>query len=220
MNHPPSFLERPPFSSKKRTPHHHHTTTALSRDLEFYAIRLEPEQSLSLYGVIRFKKTLTWRDVLDHKGITIRSCIGCGIPPAKLYRMQPDIKEWIQRGKATAQDCEHMGPWKPNPFTDLGCCIGDLVLYRRMLPPTMLVQCGLNFSILVERYGLSVDIMMLLKYSADDWIALGVPETFLVALPDDQWKRLFGLANRNELVLRSRTATTNGGGTAGGRAPP
>ena len=190
------------------------TASLLSRDLEFYAIRLEPEQSLRLYGLFRIKKTLTWRDVVENRGITMRACVQCGVPTAKLYRMQPDLKEWIRHGKATAQDCVHMGAWRPNPFVDLGCSIGDLVLHRHILPPTMLIQCGLTFEVLVERYGLTTDLMIMLRYSADDWVALGVTHTFLTALTDEQWKRLFGLATRAELLSRARNRRGGGG------APP
>ena len=87
------------------------TANLLSRELEFYAIRLEPYQSLQLYGWSAPKKTLTWRDVVDHSKITLRNCIQCNIQINKLHRLQPDIKEWIQPGKATARDCEYMGPW-------------------------------------------------------------------------------------------------------------
>jgi hypothetical protein len=84
---------------------------ALSRNLDCYAIRLQPEQSLVLYGYFAPKKTLTWRDVVENAKITLRACIDCSIPVAKLHRMQPEIKVWIQCGKATVNDCEHMGPW-------------------------------------------------------------------------------------------------------------
>jgi hypothetical protein len=111
-----------------QTPHHHphqHDEGAggrhLSRDLDCYAIRLEAHQSLRLYGYFVPKRTLTWRDVQDHARITLSVCVECGLPGAKLHRMQPDIKVWIRSGKATVNDCEHMGPWcvrRPPPLSD------------------------------------------------------------------------------------------------------
>jgi hypothetical protein len=94
----------------------------LSRDLDCYAIRLEAHQSLSLYGYFAPKKTLTWRDVQEHPKITLGACVACGLPAAKLHRMQPDIKVWIRSGKATVNDCEHMGPWcvrRVSPFLSI-----------------------------------------------------------------------------------------------------
>ena len=82
-----------------------------SRDLEFYAIRLESEQSIALYGFINPKTTLTFRDVLENAKITLASCIACGVPASKLQRMQPDIKKWIQHGKTTIHDTPHLEPW-------------------------------------------------------------------------------------------------------------
>ena len=83
----------------------------MSRDLNCYAIRLEADQSLALYGYFVPKKTLTWHDVLENGKIHLSSCIVCGIPVAKLHRMQPDIKEWIRCGKATVNECEYMAQW-------------------------------------------------------------------------------------------------------------
>jgi len=86
-------------------------TEARSRDLEYYAIRLESEQSLSLFGYFAAKKTLTWHDIQCSPNITLGLCIASGIPCDKLYKMQPDIKEWIRLGRANVNDCMHMTPW-------------------------------------------------------------------------------------------------------------
>ena len=174
------------------------------RDLECYAIRLEPEQSLHLYGFLNPKRTLTWRDVLDNHTIHLNACISCGLPGSKLHRMQSDIKEWIRYGKATVADCQHMGPWKPNPFTDLGCSIGDLVLYRQMLPATLLIESGVTFASMRDLHGLTPELMGLLHYSVDEWLQLGVDEAFLHLLMDDQWLRVFGLVKRHELIAQVR----------------
>ena len=80
-------------------------------DMEFYAIRLLPEQSVLLYGLMSPKTTLTWRDVLENARIHFAACIQHGVPAFKLHKLQPDIKEWIRCGKATVADCEHMEPW-------------------------------------------------------------------------------------------------------------
>jgi len=82
-----------------------------SADIDYYVIRLDAEQSVRLYGFMLAKTTLTWRDILQNEPITLSSCISCGITSSKLNRMQPDIKEWINHGKASLDDCEHMGPW-------------------------------------------------------------------------------------------------------------
>ena len=175
-------------------------TSALP-DLEVrYAIRLDAEQSLMLYGFLRPKRTLTWRDVLENRGITLSACVQVGLPSERLYRMQPDIKEWIRYERATVNDCAHMGPWRPHPFRDLGCkSIGELILYRDAMPPKLLIDASVTVQDLRARHGLTPDIMIMLRYSIDDWIALGMDEDTIVQIDDTQWPRLFGGVTRAEV---------------------
>ena len=165
-----------------------------------YAIRLVPEQSLTLYGFLRPKRTLTWRDVVETQGITLALCVRSGIPPDRLHRLQPDIKEWIRYDRATVADCVHMGPWRPHPFHDLGCkSIGDLVLYRDEMPPKLLINSGVTVAHLRARYGLTPELMIMLRYSLDDWLALGLDEEAINQADETQWARLFGTISRAEV---------------------
>jgi hypothetical protein len=54
-----------------------------------------------VYGFfLSAKRTLTWRDVLQHNNITLASlCVNAGVPADKLQRMQPSIREWVDHGK-------------------------------------------------------------------------------------------------------------------------
>ena len=178
-------------------------SSAALLEIDVYPIRLLPEQSVRLYGFLRSKTTLTWRDVLENEPITLASCVAVGISTSKLQRMQPMIKEWIMNGKATLQDCEYMEAWKPNPFLDLNCSIGDLVLYRKMLTPKLLLDSGITFTMLEERYGLTHEIMFLLKYSTEDWLLLRIRPDFLRAMHNDHWQRVFGAVSREDLILRA-----------------
>jgi hypothetical protein len=166
----------------------------------YYPIRLSSEQSLALFGMWEVKTTLTWKDVLRFPNINLGSCISCGIDNMKLCRMQPDIKEWIRFEKASIKDCMHMSPWKPNPFTDLGCSIGDLVVYRKYLQPKILTACGISFTTLKARYGLTEELMILLRYSLDDWLDLEITEEYLAQIPQDQFNQIFGKVARSEIL--------------------
>ena len=162
------------------------------QELEYYVIRLQPEQSVGLYGFANAKTTLTWRDTKAHPGISLRTCVHYGVDTAKLCRMQPDIREWMIAGKATLQDSPLMGPWKPDVFKDLNCNIGDLVVHRKALGPKLLIDAGMTFVVLKDRYGLTPEIMALLRYTASDWLELRIPSAFLRELTNDQWNRIFG----------------------------
>jgi hypothetical protein len=131
------------------------------------------------------------------------SCVAAGIPIEKLHRMQPSIREWMDSGKATIKDAGLMHPWCPNPFTDLHCTIADLVLHRQYLTPQMLMEGGITFRLLVDRYGLVPELMVLVKYDMDDWFGLGIDPDFIVSLSDETLQCIFGPnTHRNDLILR------------------
>lgn len=200
---------QPSSSSASATPEAVTTYSTIDAEI-YYAIRLDAEQSLRLYGLWMPKRTLTWRDIVTRNSITMGRCVACAIQPAKLFKLQPDIKEWIKFDKATVDDCIHMAPWRPHPFTDLGCkSIGDLILYRSSISPRLLIDGNVTFRELVQRYGLTPDLMVMLKYSLDEWVQLGMDADFLHQIADAQWKRLFGMVSREmvaSLIARS-TAT-------------
>jgi hypothetical protein len=185
-------------------------TTPSSSDVgaDLYAIKLQDaEQSVRLYGfVTTAKQTLTWQDVLSHKTITLASCIACGIPDEKLHRMQPKMMEWVRHGKASISDCHLMGQWRPNPFTDLRCTIGDIVLNRQSFPAQVFVDCGVTFQEMRDRYGMGPELMGFLKYTPDEWLALGVDAEFLESLSDTHWDAIFGKSSvqRKDLIMRCK----------------
>ena len=117
---------------------------------------------------------------------------------------QPDIGEWIRHQRTNVRDCQHFGPWRVNVFTDLGCTVGELVLHRQALPPSLLIASGVDFRTLRERHGLTPALMLMLKYSLDDWVKLRIEEDFLMSLSDEHWTKLFGLTRRSEVVAMVR----------------
>jgi hypothetical protein len=174
-------------------------------ELDYYVIRLRPEQSTTLYGYMKAKTTLTWRDVMDNAEINVRACVRVGLPSNKLCRMQPDIREWIRWGKARLEDCAVMQEWKPNVFNHFGCCIGDLVVHRQVILPRVVIEGGDSFDILKDKYGLTPELMALLKYSAQDWLDLRIGHEFLTGLTNEQWTRIFGTThNRAEMIEMAR----------------
>lgn len=165
---------------------------------------IDDAQAVRLYGFsFSVKRTLTWLDVLECSHINLRACIAAGVHPEKLHRLQPDIKEWIRSGKATLADARLMGPWRPNPFTDLDCKIADLVLHRDSITPQVLIDGGVTVHDMCTLHGLSPKLMALLKYTADDWIALDIDAAFIATIDDTNWLPIFGPAvTRPDLLLR------------------
>ena len=166
----------------------------------YYAIRLEPEQSLALYSWWAPKRTLVWRDVVDRPRITLRACVDAGIPPERLHRMQPDIREWIRLGRVTVEECQLMRPWRPDPFRDLGCqSLGDLVIYRDAITAQLLLDAGVTFETLRHERGLTPEFMVMLRYSLDDWVRLGLTRDFLDGIDAAHWRSLFGTLTRADV---------------------
>lgn len=168
--------------------------------MNYYAIRLEPEQSLSIFGLFNAKTTLTWKDLLRISSIKFYTCYSNGVDTRKLYKMQPDIKEWIKHDKVTIEDLQYLEEWHPNPFSDFKCNIGDLVIHRKHLTPKIILNSKLTFTMLVDEYGLTPDLMILLRYSLNDWILLKITESFVVALNDIKFSMIFGGCSRQNVI--------------------
>jgi hypothetical protein len=59
---------------------------------------LEPIQSVTLHGWLSPKRTLVWEDVVRNDRITVeRMVVDARIPQEDLRRLQPDIREWIEK---------------------------------------------------------------------------------------------------------------------------
>lgn len=168
--------------------------------IDQYPIKLSTSQIVNLFEGMHSKKTLTWKDVVLEKHITFRKCVEHKIEIEKLHKMQPDIEEWVRHGKVEIQDCKDLQLWNVNPFLHFKCCIGDLVIMREHLPPSVLLQGGVGFNILWQRYGLTPEIMVLLRYSPEDWVRLGMTEEYFHHFNDKQWKAVFQNVKKEDVA--------------------
>jgi hypothetical protein len=169
--------------------------------IDNYHIKLSKVQMANLFfDLMNAKKTLTWKTVVSEKQITFRKCMDVKIDVVKLYNMQPDIEEWVRHDKATLKDCKDMELWRPNPFFHFKSHIGDLVVERECLPPRILINGGVKFNILKDRYGLTPELMVLLKYSPEDWVKLGLDEAYLDVFNERQWADIFNKLKKSEVA--------------------
>lgn len=179
----------------------HHPTLQGGTVIDNYPIKIDNIQKINLFENFYYSKnTLTWKDIVNEKQITFRKCVDQKIPIAKLHKMQPDIEEWIRHAKAELKDCKDMALWSPNPFYHFKCCIGDLVIQREHLPASVLLIGGVKVHNLWERYGLTPDIMALIKYSPEDWVRLGLTEEHLQQFNEKQWKAVFQKLKKEEVI--------------------
>jgi len=166
-----------------------------------YVIKLKAEESIGIYGFMNAKKTLAWKDILCHKHIQLKTCIENGIGTSKLYKLQPDLHEWIKFEKVNITDFPYLKDWAANPFDHFHCTIGDLIMNRKYIDGKALKKSGIRFQDLVDKYGLSYEFMAMLKYSSDDWIQLGITQEYIDKIPDDHWNVIFGDLSRKDAKL-------------------
>ncbi len=174
--------------------------------IDQYPIKLRVEQQMALFShnVFHAKRTLTWSDIVhpSNPGITFRACVNAGVEISKLYNMQRELEEWISHGKVCVEDCRDLAPWSPNPFFHFGCHIGDLVVKRSVLTHAVLKRGGVTFEVLWERYGLTPELMGLVKFTPEQWIELGLEERHLAYFSSDkQWQEVFGNLRRQDVSL-------------------
>lgn len=170
--------------------------------MNYYTIKLTPEQSVNLYGFLKAKRTLNWMDIVKQQTITFKVCVDTGMEIKKLHKIQPELKEWIKYDKVFIHDIPFLEPWNPNPFEDFKCSIGDIIVHRKYITPDILKKCHINFKTLNEKYGVDESNMILFRYSLNDWINLGLTESFVMKenFDENQWKDIFGTNSKQEVI--------------------
>ena len=170
-------------------------TAARDSEIQYYPIKLTPRQSAELFGLLDFKTVLTWRDVLQHKQLTFLRCLECDIPTQKLHRMQPSLSAWVKNSKAGKGDIDKMAEWRPNPFTDFGCTLECVIMHRSTVSPETLCRADITVDQLRDRYGLTADSMVLLRYSLEQWLSLGLQKRHVEPmLSDEQAHKIFSMS--------------------------
>jgi hypothetical protein len=171
--------------------------------VDAYPIKLTVDQGVQLFGLFSNKRTLTWGDVSD-SAITFRQCVSARIDPAKLYRMQKDLGEWLRHGKVRLDDFKDLAPWRPNPFTHFNAHVGDLIVKRHLFSSEALSLGGVTFEALWERHGLTPELMAMIKFTPEEWADLGLRTEHLEQFNDAQWEAVFGQLTRKDLVQMIR----------------
>jgi hypothetical protein len=200
-------------------------------DTDGVPIRLSPEQSLTLYPMLKAKSTLTWRDVKANRHMTFAYLTECGIEPSRLHSMQPNLQvcvyrpgcasqyivfnfcvakkqAWIECKRAKLADCDQMAKWKPNPLLHFRSSIMHLIDQREAVPPEVLIRARLTVSELRDRYDMNADAMAMLRYDLSHWLQLGLTAQDLHLLNDKQFARVFGATASRDDILR-RIAIAN-----------
>ena len=180
--------------------------------MDQYPIKLTAQQTVHLYGMFNTKpRILTWCNVVErNSGITFRKCVDAKIDIRKLFNMQCDLQRWIQHGKVCLDDCLDLAPWRPNPFLDFQCHIGDLVLRKQVLTHAVLVRGGVTFELLWERFGLTPPVMAMVGFTPEQWVELGMQLQHAEAIGDEHWGLVFKQMPRKDVLesIRRRSSSS------------
>lgn len=170
--------------------------------MDQYPIKLTAQQCVQLYGLLSTKqRILRWSDIIETGSeITFRSCVNAKIDIQKLYNMQKDLQEWIQYKKVTIEDCSDLALWCPHPFLDFQCHIGDLVVRKHIITHKVLVSGGVTFEDLWTRFGMTPSIMIMIRYTPEQWIDLGLQETHVAEIGDEFWVAIFKDKSKKHII--------------------
>lgn len=119
-----------------------------------------------------------------------------GFSPEELKRIQPDKKEWIQRGALTLHDLPEMAIFPINPFKDLGADIAEVWSMHWSVDD--LAQMDVSFQDMRKR-GLSAQIMHHFQIPLSGWLKLKINSNDVKNMNDDEIDYVFQL-DRNELM--------------------
>jgi hypothetical protein len=181
--------------------------------MDQYPVKLTVAQCAALYGPFTSKQCiLRWSDVIaPGSRITFRKCREVHMDVGKLYNMQRDLQQWIRHRKVTVEDCPELWPWRPHPFVDFECHVGDLVVRKHVLTHAVLVCGGVTFDELWERFGLTPPLMSMIGFTPEQWIELGMKAEHVEALGNEHWKSVFKGQTREwvlEGILRKQKGET------------
>lgn len=178
-------------------------------------IPLQPYQSITIHGWMNPKWTLTWNDVMQNDGITVRmlvtkagitqvTCCFCGFlfgeptlthtytqtqTQQQLRRLQPDVTKWIKTKNLSFSDVPYMLEFPLHPITHLGGNIATLIDYQ--YPPEVLQKLRITYRLLKEGLYMNTQWMMMFHFTLAEWQMLGFTRADLGAMDTHEIMAVF-----------------------------
>jgi len=153
-------------------------------------VNLSAQQSVSIYGYKQPLRVLNWKVVADRDDLTFKRLYGLGLSEKQLLVLQPDKNIWIQEKNLQLSDITLVPSWKVHVTRDMHATIVEIAMLN--LSPEFMQHTGVTFEDLVEA-GLTLNLMMILKFNLTSWVHLGLYREFLTDLTDVQSIALFSL---------------------------
>jgi hypothetical protein len=153
-------------------------------------IDLLPSQAVNIYGWKKPLRILNWKVVCERTDLTFRRLFSIGLDEKQLSTLQPDKHLWISTKKIVLADIGLAPSWKIHAIDDLIPKATIVDIAQQNLSAEYLLHTGVTFTDLVSA-GLTLNLMLILKFDLTSWIHLGLYQDFLRDLTDVQSVSLF-----------------------------
>jgi len=153
-------------------------------------VNLTSQQSVQIYGYTQPLRVINWKVVADREDLTFKKLFGLGLTEKQLQVLQPDKHVWINDKGLQLCDITLVPSWKIHVTRDMHATIVEVAMMN--LSSEFLQKSGVTFTDLVNS-GLTLNLMMIMKFNLTAWIHLGLYRDFLKDLTDVQSIALFSL---------------------------
>lgn len=162
-------------------------------------MQINPVQSIKIFGLWDQPRTMVCWENLKALNVSWRRLrTEFNFSPEQLQKIQPDKREWVQRGALTLHDLPEMIIFPVNPFVDLNADLGEVWSMR--WPADLLADMGVVYP-QMQRRGLNPKFMEHLNYSVGGWHLLKFKSEHLnEEWTDQQCLRVFN-TRRDEMKL-------------------
>ena len=180
-------------------------------------VNLTAQQSVAIYGFKQPLRVLNWKIVADREDLTFKKLYGLGLTEKQLLVLQPEKNIWIKDKGLQLADITLVPSWKIHVTRDMHASIVEIAMLN--MTPEFLQNSGVTFTDLVNS-GLTLNLMMILKFNLTSWIHLDLYRDFLKDLTDVQSIALFSLPKNMVLQCVLETSSVNQYQKEIVRAPP
>lgn len=153
-------------------------------------VNLLPSQSIGLYGWRSPLRIINWKIIAERTDLTFRKLYSFGLNEKQLLLVQSDKHMWINTGKIQLCDIGLVPSWKIHATKDMNPKASIVDIAQLNLSAEFLHHTGVTFSDLVSA-GLTLNMMLILKFDLTAWVHLGLYRGFLKDLTDVQSISLF-----------------------------
>jgi hypothetical protein len=153
-------------------------------------IHLTSSQSVALYGWWKPLRILNWKIIAEREDLTFRKLHSLGLNENQLLTIQTDKNAWISNKRIELCDIMLVPSWRIHATRDMNATIVEIA--RMNMSAEFLQHTGVTFADLIGA-GLTLNMMLILKFDLISWVHLGLYRDFLQDLTDVQSISLFSM---------------------------